>query len=49
LAISDHTTSWDLFNKYNPEIIEWHYKLSDSIGLDAGDFARTPEQLKEVL
>jgi len=30
-------------------IFEWHFKLNDSIGLDAGDFARTPEMLREVL
>lgn len=48
-AISDHTTNWDLFKKYNPDIIEVHYKLDDSTGLDAGLFARTPKQLLEVL
>lgn len=48
-AISDHTTNWDLFNKYNPHILEIHYKLQNSTGLDSGLFARTPEQLKEIL
>jgi sialic acid synthase SpsE len=48
-AISDHTTNFDLYKKHNPQIIEWHYKLEDSTGLDAGAFARTPEQLREVL
>lgn len=48
-AISDHTTSFKLFNMYNPVKIEWHYKLNDSIGLDAGPFAKTPQMLKEVL
>lgn len=47
--ISDHTTNFALFNKYKPKIVEWHYKLNDSTGLDSGDFARTPEQLKEIL
>jgi sialic acid synthase SpsE len=47
--ISDHTNDFRLFYEYNPNIIEWHYKLDYSIGLDAGDFARTPEQLKEIL
>jgi sialic acid synthase SpsE len=28
---------------------EVHYKLFDSTGLDAGEFARTPEQLAEIL
>lgn len=48
-GISDHTTGFDLWYKYQPAIIEWHYKLPDSTGYDAGAFARTPEQLKEVL
>jgi len=48
-AISDHTTNFDLWHKYSPKIIEWHYKLADSTGLDAGEFARTPEQLKAIL
>jgi len=47
--ISDHTNSFDLFYRYEPKIIEWHYKLKDSTGLDASEFARTPEQLKEIL
>lgn len=47
--ISDHTDNFKLFKKYEPKIIEWHYKLNDSTGLDSGQFARTPEQLKEVL
>lgn len=47
--LSDHTTDFQLWVKYQPNIIEWHYKLKDSTGLDAGPFARTPEQLKEVL
>ena len=48
-GISDHTTDFTLYHKYKPEIYECHYKLADSTGLDAGDFARTPEQLKEIL
>jgi len=48
-AISDHTTDFKLWHKYQPAVIEWHYKLPDSTGYDAGEFARTPEQLKEVL
>lgn len=48
-GISDHTTNFYLFNKYKPKIVEWHYKLEDSTGLDAGQFARTPKQLAEVL
>lgn len=48
-GISDHTVNFNLFKKYIPDIVEWHYKLSDSTGLDAGPFARTPEELQEVL
>jgi sialic acid synthase SpsE len=47
--ISDHTSNFTLFRKYNPGIVEWHYKLDDSNGLDAGEFARTPKQLDEIL
>lgn len=47
--ISDHTEDFRLFFKFEPKIIEWHYKLKDSTGLDAGEFAKTPEQLKEIL
>ncbi|MFW9969297.1 MAG: N-acetylneuraminate synthase family protein [Candidatus Odinarchaeota archaeon] len=48
-GLSDHTTNWDLFNEFNPDFIEVHYKLKNSTGLDAGEFARTPKQLSEVL
>ena len=48
-GISDHTVDFGLWNKHHPKIIEWHYKLLDSTGLDARDFARTPEQLSEIL
>lgn len=47
--ISDHTETFDLFYKYKPKIIEWHYKLNYSTGLDSGSFAKTPEMLKEIL
>ena len=49
MGISDHTTDFTLYHKYEPDIYECHYKLADSTGLDAGDFARTPEQLKKIL
>lgn len=48
-GISDHTTDWTLFRKYQPEIYECHFKLKKSTGLDAGPFARTPEQVAEIL
>lgn len=48
-GISDHTTDFYLWHKYQPKVIEWHYKLEDSTGPDSGPFARTPEQLREIL
>lgn len=47
--ISDHTENFNLYHKYKPKIVEWHYKLEDSTGLDSGSFARTPKQLEEIL
>ena len=47
--ISDHTTNFTLYHKYNPDIYECHYKLADSTGLDAGSFSRTAEQMAEIL
>jgi sialic acid synthase SpsE len=46
-GISDHTINFGLYKNYQPDFIEWHFKLSDSTGLDAGEFARTPEQIIE--
>ena len=48
-AVSDHTSDWFLFKTYQPRILEVHYKLPDSQGLDAGSFSRTPSMLKEIL
>ena len=48
-GISDHTTNWKLFKKYQPTIYEVHYKLHNSTGLDAGEFARTPRALQAIL
>lgn len=47
-GISDHTIDWQLFRKYKPKIYEYHFKLPDSTGPDAGEFARTPEQISEI-
>jgi sialic acid synthase SpsE len=47
--ISDHTIGLDLFKKYQPRIWEKHFKLPDSTGLDAGEFAILPEELREIL
>ncbi len=48
-GISDHTTNFGLWYRYQPRIIEMHYGLPDSTGLDAGPFMRTPRQLAEIL
>ena len=48
-GMSDHTTSWNLFKKYQPKIYECHFCLEDSKGLDAGRFARRPKDFKEIL
>lgn len=47
--LSDHTVGFELWKRNKPMIWEKHYKMKDSKGLDAGDFAITPEQLKEIL
>jgi hypothetical protein len=47
--MSDHTVGLDLLRKFKPDVWEKHYKLSDSTGLDAGPWAITPEELREVL
>jgi len=49
-GISDHTVGWDMFKKapwYN--YWEKHYRLPESTGLDAGPFACTAEELKEIM
>lgn len=48
-GISDHTTDFRLFKEYEPMFFEKHFKLPDSTGLDSGDFAATPGQLREIL
>lgn len=48
-GMSDHTTDWTLYKEFVPELYECHFCLNDSTGLDAGPFARRPEQLKEIL
>ena len=49
-GISDHTTDFDLFNRHQFGIVEWHYVLEhDENNLDGGLFAKTPKQLSEIL
>jgi sialic acid synthase SpsE len=47
--ISDHTVGFQLLDYYDPLVWEKHVKLSDSIGLDAGEWAATPQELKGIL
>lgn len=49
LSVSDHTVGLKLFKMFRVDIWEKHLKLEDSTGLDSGDFAITPEELKEIL
>ena len=48
-GVSDHTTDFALYDVYKPLIYEVHYRLADSTGPDAGEFARTSTMLKEIL
>ena len=48
-GISDHTCNSELYQKYNPNFYECHFKLPSSTGLDAGPFARTPQKIMEML
>jgi len=48
-CISDHTVGLDLWYGNKPVIWEKHLRLEDSTGLDAGPFAITPDELKEIL
>lgn len=48
-GISDHTEDWTLYRMYLPPLYECHFALDDSTGLDAQDFARRPESLREIL
>jgi sialic acid synthase SpsE len=47
-GLSDHTTSWQLYQKWHPEIYEVHFRLFDTVGNDAKAFARLPEQFIEM-
>ena len=49
-AISDHVKGLSLWYIFEPEIWEKHFCLEhDDKNPDAGDFAITPEELKEIL
>ena len=49
VGISDHTIGFDLWREYKPVFWECHYRLEDSTGLDAGPFAKTPKELRQIL
>lgn len=49
-GLSDHTVGWDLWYRNKPNIFEKHYVLEhDDKNPDAGAFAATVEELKEIL
>lgn len=49
-GISDHTIGFDLYRKYQPKVWEKHYVLErGGDNPDAGPFAVTPAELREVL
>ena len=48
-SVSDHTIGLELINHYKPKIYECHFALEDSSGLDAGPWAKRPNELKEIL
>ena len=48
--ISDHTVGWELFHKYDPDILEKHICLERSAdNPDSGPFAVVPADLEEIL
>lgn len=48
--ISDHTVGWDLYRKYQPEILEKHFVHFRNLGNpDAGPFAVTGKELLEIM
>ncbi len=49
VGISDHSPDLALFKRYQPWVYERHFKLEDSTGLDAGEFASTAKDLREIL
>jgi sialic acid synthase SpsE len=49
-TVSDHVQGLQLWNKYHPAVWEKHFVLERDAGNpDAGPFAVTPDQLKEVI
>lgn len=48
-CVSDHTIGLELVKKYKPKKYECHFCLEDSQGLDAGPWAKRPNELKEIL
>ena len=44
VGISDHTSDFMLYKKYEPLFYESHFKLPDSEGADNGPWSKTPEQ-----
>jgi sialic acid synthase SpsE len=51
IGLSDHTNNLKMLGKYEDiiSVYETHFKLEDTKGKDTGPWAKTPEQLKEIL
>lgn len=47
--VSDHTIGLDMIKRQGSILIEKHYMLPGQTGLDAGPWAITPKELKEIL
>jgi sialic acid synthase SpsE len=49
-SVSDHSPGMELWRKYHPQVWEKHFVLErEESNPDAGPFAITPDQLKEVI
>ena len=48
-GISDHSTGFNLYHRYQPEIYEKHFYVTGQTGADTGSFACNEETIKEIL
>lgn len=49
-SVSDHSPGLELWRKYRPQLWEKHFVLErDASNPDAGSFATTPDELREVI
>jgi len=45
-GLSDHSTTWALYDTYTPKYYECHYALDGQTGQEVGTWTRTPEKLR---